>query len=168
MLQAGTKVNALPASATANVNCRILPDETIEQTQARLGAIIGDPEVKITPALAFEFGPPSPITGEFIDALTKVTSLRRGAACLTLIPTLVPGGTDSRFFRQKGVPAYGWNAIAGAEVDSPRSHGIDEERQQVEQSVKPGLEAVHEAVPPGSLELAASRRETKNRRTVEP
>ena len=34
-LAGGTRVNALPAQATANVNCRILPDETVEQTQSR-------------------------------------------------------------------------------------------------------------------------------------
>jgi acetylornithine deacetylase/succinyl-diaminopimelate desuccinylase-like protein len=149
MLSGGTKANALPASATANVNCRILPDETIDQTEARLTAIIGDSEVKVSRAPAFDFGPPSPVTGEFFDALAKV--LGEVAPNASLIPVMQSGGTDSRFFRQKGVPAYGFNAIAGVESDGPRAHGVDE-RQQLA-SIRPGLELYTKLV----LELAAER-----------
>jgi acetylornithine deacetylase/succinyl-diaminopimelate desuccinylase-like protein len=149
LLQSGTKANALPASATANINCRILPDETIEQTQARLAAIIGDPEVKISLGTSFDIGPPSPITGELPEALAKVFG--EVAPNAPIIPMLVPGGTDARFFRQKGVAAYGWNAIASAEADAHRMHGVDERLQVA--AVEPGLELYMKLV----LELAQER-----------
>ena len=42
MVNAGHALNALPQKATANVNCRILPDESVEQTAETLARVIGD------------------------------------------------------------------------------------------------------------------------------
>src|SRR5438309_9082084 len=49
MLRASPQDNVLPTTAEATVNCRILPDETREQTQARLAQEIGDPAVELKP-----------------------------------------------------------------------------------------------------------------------
>ena len=49
LLDGGHANNALPQRATANVNCRIFPGESVESTQAALVAAIGDPGVKVTP-----------------------------------------------------------------------------------------------------------------------
>src|ERR1700726_3562941 len=48
LLEGGHANNALPQRATANVNCRIFPGETVEGTQAALVAAIADPGVKVT------------------------------------------------------------------------------------------------------------------------
>jgi acetylornithine deacetylase/succinyl-diaminopimelate desuccinylase-like protein len=48
LLEGGHANNALPQRAAANVNCRIFPGETVEETQAALVAAIGDPGVKVT------------------------------------------------------------------------------------------------------------------------
>src|SRR6187549_2696844 len=48
MLEGGHATNALPQRARANVNCRILPDETPEQVRAVLERVVGDTGVKIT------------------------------------------------------------------------------------------------------------------------
>ncbi|MBV8741328.1 MAG: M20/M25/M40 family metallo-hydrolase [Sinobacteraceae bacterium] len=49
MLAAGHATNALPQRATANINCRIFPGETVEGTRAVLAQVIDDPKVSITP-----------------------------------------------------------------------------------------------------------------------
>src|SRR5207253_11210308 len=49
MLKAAPQDNVLPTTAEATVNCRILPDETREQTQARVAQAIGDPAVELKP-----------------------------------------------------------------------------------------------------------------------
>src|SRR6202050_3422513 len=49
LLSGGHADNALPQRATANVNCRIFPGETVDGTQAALVAAIADPGVKVTP-----------------------------------------------------------------------------------------------------------------------
>src|SRR5262249_16288326 len=49
MLEAGHAENALPQTARAIVNCRILPEETPEQTRETLVRVLADASVKITP-----------------------------------------------------------------------------------------------------------------------
>ncbi|HSI06490.1 MAG: M20/M25/M40 family metallo-hydrolase [Myxococcota bacterium] len=136
MLSAGTKVNALPPSARANLNCRILPDETVEALEQRLKAVIADPEVTITPEASWGAGPPSPLTGEFVDALKKVVG--ETWPKVPVIPVFGVGTTDSRFTREKGIASYGFSPFPGLEADGPRSHGIDE-RVPVK-SIRQGLE----------------------------
>ncbi|MGO8610201.1 peptidase dimerization domain-containing protein, partial [Rhizobium johnstonii] len=47
LLNAGHAENALPQRATANINCRIFPGETVEATAAKLQELAG-PKVKLT------------------------------------------------------------------------------------------------------------------------
>ena len=49
LLEGGHANNALPQRAAANVNCRMFPGRTVEETQAALARAINDPKVTITP-----------------------------------------------------------------------------------------------------------------------
>ncbi|MHB8418193.1 MAG: M20/M25/M40 family metallo-hydrolase [Myxococcales bacterium] len=124
LLSAGTRVNALPGKAEANLNCRILPDETEGQVRAALVAAIADPQV------AVELGPPgghsgpSPLGGEAPAAIRKVVHEMWPGA--TVIPSLCAGADDSRFLRPRGVAAYGLAPFPLSEADDRRAHGIDE------------------------------------------
>src|SRR5205823_2890952 len=69
MLRAAPQDNVLPTTAEATVNCRILPDETREQTQARIAQAIGDPAVELKPLDDIGFSKPSPISGPVNDAV---------------------------------------------------------------------------------------------------
>src|SRR5438093_2005888 len=69
MLKAAPQDNVLPTSAQATVNCRILPGETREQTQARLAQAIGDPAVELKPLEDIGFAKPSPISGPVNEAV---------------------------------------------------------------------------------------------------
>src|SRR5437588_11974725 len=60
MLKAAPQDNVLPTTAEATVNCRILPDETREQTQARVAQAIGDPAVERTALDDIGLARPSP------------------------------------------------------------------------------------------------------------
>src|SRR2546430_493424 len=68
MLKASPQDNVLPTTAEATVNCRILPDETRDQTQARVAQAIGDPAVELKPPAGIGFPKPSPITGPVNEA----------------------------------------------------------------------------------------------------
>ena len=48
LLDGGHANNALPQRASANINCRIFPGETVDEVQATLVKVIGDPGVKMT------------------------------------------------------------------------------------------------------------------------
>ena len=67
-LQGSPQDNVLPTSAEATVNCRIMPDETREQTIATLQRVVGDPAVEIAPTAEFGYGPYSPADGEIMRA----------------------------------------------------------------------------------------------------
>src|SRR6478672_6803026 len=47
LVDAGHALNALPQRASANVNCRMFPGRTADETQAALAQVIGDPAVAI-------------------------------------------------------------------------------------------------------------------------
>ncbi len=146
LLSGGTRVNALPAEATANINCRILPDETVGSVAKALSEIIDDPGVALRPVKDFSEAAPSPIEGPVFEAIRKVVQKRWPR--LPIIPTLSTGATDSRFLRATGIHAYGFNPIGVSESDLRRAHGIDERIR--EESFAQGLELMHELV----LELA--------------
>lgn len=124
IVSGGTRANALPAEAHANVNCRILPDETIEDVRKALGTAVADPAVTIEMPESFGMGPPSALDGAVPTAIRKIVAGRWPK--VPVVPLLSLGATDSRFLRKQGVACYGFNPIALAEGDARRAHGIDE------------------------------------------
>jgi acetylornithine deacetylase/succinyl-diaminopimelate desuccinylase-like protein len=136
MIEGGTKANALPAKVTANVNCRILPDESEDQVEAKLTSVIDDKSIAISRIPEKGTNTPSPVEGEFFTALTKV--MHQVQPNVPIIPTLITGATDARFFRAKSIPSYGFMPMIEVEGDDARCHGIDERIQVA--SIEPALE----------------------------
>jgi acetylornithine deacetylase/succinyl-diaminopimelate desuccinylase-like protein len=147
LLHGGTRENALPSEATANINCRILPDETVEQTRKLLTTIIGDSTIEVRFAAEAGVGGASAEVGLVPDAVRKMAQREWGE--LPVIPGMVLGASDSRFLRKAGTQAYGLSPLAESEADSSRDHGIDERIPVA--SVRPGLEFMYQLV----TELAA-------------
>lgn len=142
LVSGGTRVNALPAEAKAQVNCRILPDESIESARQSLIKAIADPEVHVEPLNSFGSGPPSPLSGPVPAAITKLITARWPK--VVVVPNMSLGATDSRFLRQKGVACYGFSPIAMSEADARRAHGIDERIPVA--SLAPAIEMQRELV----------------------
>jgi acetylornithine deacetylase/succinyl-diaminopimelate desuccinylase-like protein len=124
LVSGGTRVNALPASADANVNCRILPDETPATVWKELVEVIGDPGVALTASDEFGYSLPTPLEGPGPKAV-KIAGLTMWPSA-ELVPVMSLGADDSRFLRMKGMRAFGFNPIPVSEEDSRRAHGIDE------------------------------------------
>jgi acetylornithine deacetylase/succinyl-diaminopimelate desuccinylase-like protein len=120
-LQGSPQDNVLPTSAEAVVNCRILPDETREQTQQTLERLIGDDQVKVTPTAEFGFGPYSPVDGDVPRAVRKVAA--RLWPGVPVVPTMGTGATDSRHLRSIGVLAYGVSVAPTSKVEAISGHG---------------------------------------------
>ena len=124
LIEGGHAENAQPRHATANVNCRILPGQTIDAVQARLAEIIDDPEVELTLALApGPTSPPPPLSRELMDPIERIAGEMWPAA--PVIPSLSTGATDGRFLIAAGVPTYG---VSGMFVDPDGNgvHGLNE------------------------------------------
>jgi acetylornithine deacetylase/succinyl-diaminopimelate desuccinylase-like protein len=125
-LEGGHADNALPQSARALVNCRILPQENATDTQAALVRAVNDPKVKITPVGDFKPSPPSPLTSEVMRPVERVTE--RMWHGVPVVPIMGTGATDSLYFRQAGIPVYGVSGIFG-DIEDNRAHGRDERIQ---------------------------------------
>ncbi|HSD26352.1 MAG TPA: M20/M25/M40 family metallo-hydrolase [Vicinamibacteria bacterium] len=122
-LDGGHAENALPQTAGARVNCRVLPDETPEQVRDALRAAVADHEVDITITSAHGASPMSPVRPDVIGATERLTTaFWPGVATL---PYMVMGGTDGRMLRRAGIPTYGVQGLF-YETSDIRFHGRDE------------------------------------------
>jgi acetylornithine deacetylase/succinyl-diaminopimelate desuccinylase-like protein len=125
MLQAGHAENALPQSAQATVNCRILPGQDPEQVTRLLLLTINDPAITVTPAsaLADVGSPPTRLDPEVMRAMRTVTEAMWPG--VPVVPVMSDGATDGRFLRRAGMPVFGISGIPG-DMDDIRAHGKDE------------------------------------------
>jgi acetylornithine deacetylase/succinyl-diaminopimelate desuccinylase-like protein len=142
MLSGGTKTNALPAEARANINCRLLPDETPDQMRERLIKIVNDAKVDVQIVGEHSSGPASPENGVVPSAIREL--IREGYPDTPVIPTMATGASDSLYLRAKGIDAYGFDPLAVSESDLMREHGVDE-RFRIS-SIQPALELNYKLV----------------------
>jgi len=126
LLDGGHANNALPQRATANVNCRIFPGETVEGTQAALEAAIGDPGVKVTlvPPIRPVAVPP-PLDPKIMGPAEKLVA--KYYPGVPLIPSMSTGATDGIFLEAIGIPVYGAPGGWG-DPDGNGTHGLNERR----------------------------------------
>jgi acetylornithine deacetylase/succinyl-diaminopimelate desuccinylase-like protein len=109
LLEAGTVENALPQSARATVNCRILPDEPVEETAGILARVIADEAVTITPKGRPMAAPPSPPHPQVMQAVAKLAGEMWPG--VSVQPAMSAGYTDNRWLRNAGIPAYGVSGL---------------------------------------------------------
>jgi acetylornithine deacetylase/succinyl-diaminopimelate desuccinylase-like protein len=124
MLSGGHARNALPQTATANVNCRMAPGHDPADVRAGLMKAINDTGVKVSNGPAMEHAAPSPLSAEIMQPIEKVTREVFGPGVL-VIPTMGTGATDSKYLRAVGIPGYGVSGLMGDPNDA-RAHGKDE------------------------------------------
>jgi acetylornithine deacetylase/succinyl-diaminopimelate desuccinylase-like protein len=121
MLDGGHATNALPQRARANVNCRILPDESSADVQAALERAIGDPKVTVTPVGEARNSPPSPLTPTLMSQIERITSDMWPG--ISVVPTMSTGATDGMYLRNAGIPVYG---VSGQFYPDTGAHGMNE------------------------------------------
>ena len=124
MLSGGHARNALPQTATANVNCRMAPGHDPANVRELLMKAADDTGVKVSNAPAMSLADASPLTPEIMGPIEKVTRDVFGPS-VAVIPTMGTGATDSRFLRAAGIPGYGVSGLFGDPNDG-RAHGKDE------------------------------------------
>lgn len=122
-LSAGHAPNALPQTATANVNCRIFPGVSPEGIQKELQGIAGK-NVKVTLAEGGTSSDPSPPREDVLGAYRQALVSEYGQAPTTLF--MSAGATDALFFRAAGIPTYGVDASWGYVGEPLGSHGTNE------------------------------------------
>lgn len=133
MLSAGQAPNALPQFANANVNCRILPGHTQEETRQTLIKVLADPGIKVQykndAGELFDKGTervspaPPPLRPDIFDPLHKVVA--EMYPNLPILPQMETGASDSVYTIAAGIPSYGINGVA-IDGNDIRAHARDE------------------------------------------
>jgi acetylornithine deacetylase/succinyl-diaminopimelate desuccinylase-like protein len=122
-LEGGHARNALPQLAAANVNCRVLPEDSPEYVQNALQKVVADDQVSIKIVGDAAKGPASPMSPEVLSAASRVTN--RLWPGVPVVPTMVMGATDGLYLRSSGIPTYGIQGFF-LDRDDIRFHGRDE------------------------------------------
>ncbi len=123
MLEGGHARNALPQLAAANVNCRVLPDDSLEYVQTTLNKVFADDQVQMKVVGDVVRGPSSPLNPELMHTIGRITdTLWPG---VPVVPMMVPGATDGLYLRVAGIPTYGVQGFFFDRSDM-RMHGRDE------------------------------------------
>jgi acetylornithine deacetylase/succinyl-diaminopimelate desuccinylase-like protein len=122
-LEGGHALNALPQLAAANVNCRVLPENSVQYVLKTLEKVVNDAEVSITPTLELTAGPASPMRPDVLAAVRSTT--QKIWPGVQTVPIMVMGATDGRYLRAAGIPTYGIQGFFFDRNDI-RFHGRDE------------------------------------------
>ena len=122
-LEGSKKINIIPPSASALLDCRLLPSWTIERWRDQVRMIIHDDSIQIETVLNFVFTASPVNTLLYADIQEAVKHLHPGAGVAQSAET---GFTDSHFFRERGIVSYGFAPFAISETDTARVHGNDE------------------------------------------
>jgi acetylornithine deacetylase/succinyl-diaminopimelate desuccinylase-like protein len=123
LLQGGHAPNALPQTARANVNCRMLPTDSIANVQATLKTVVADDRINVAVANESGAAPGSPINPAITHLLENLSS--KLYAGIPVVPIMDTGASDGKFLRMAGIPTYGVPGIF-ADIDDVRAHGRDE------------------------------------------
>jgi acetylornithine deacetylase/succinyl-diaminopimelate desuccinylase-like protein len=100
------RANVIPSVAEATLDCRLLPGENAAEFVSEIKARINDPHVTVEEISAKPDDPqPSRIDTPLYTAI--VAAIKKENPGATVLPTIVPYGTDGQKFRMKNVPAYG-------------------------------------------------------------
>ena len=132
----GVKTNTVPASASLDIDVRILPGQDEEYVRKHfrkaLGPFVDDVEIermKADEGGAFMMGSLSDADSPFVELMESIIKDIRGPE-FTMVPMVSPGATDCRFFRRAwNTQAYGFSIHDGSlDMATLMSlfHGTDE------------------------------------------
>ncbi|TMQ21169.1 MAG: M20/M25/M40 family metallo-hydrolase [Candidatus Rokuibacteriota bacterium] len=105
----GTKVNVIPDRVDIDVDIRSLPGVEQHEVEAMLKEAMGDLADRVTietPPDRKRGGTVSPTDTPLMAAISRIATRMMPDA--SVVPTITTGGTDAKFFRWKGIPAYGF------------------------------------------------------------
>ena len=123
MLEGGHAPNALPQTARATVNCRMLPGADPAAVERALVRVINDTSVHVAPVDTARPSPASPLRPDVFGAVEA--SVKAVWGTVPIVPIMETGATDGLFLRNAGVPVYGFSGLFIATNDV-RAHGKDE------------------------------------------
>jgi len=129
MIRGGVKENIIPSECEAVFDCRVLPGQSPMEALESLKSLLRDVGLGKLEFEVIQANEPSesPLDTELYREIVNV--LREFEPDCSVVPDMLTGGTDSRFFRRMGSVCYGFQPMR---VDMPYAemmggiHGVDE------------------------------------------
>ena len=124
LVDGGHALNALPQTVTANVNCRMFPGRTAEETQAALERAIGNPKVTVEQRVKGKpIAKAPPMDPAIIGPMEQLSA--KHFPGVPVIPNMATGATDALYLAAVGIPTYGVPGAWG-DPDGNGAHGLNE------------------------------------------
>jgi acetylornithine deacetylase/succinyl-diaminopimelate desuccinylase-like protein len=124
LVNGGIRSNVIPTDASATLNVRTLPGQSLDAVLARLKRAVNDALVEFTVADRGEDSPPSDFHSVMFEAIRA--SVHELDPKLAVVPYLSTGATDSARLRNWGMQAFGVLPFPMNQNDEDRMHGNDE------------------------------------------
>jgi acetylornithine deacetylase/succinyl-diaminopimelate desuccinylase-like protein len=130
LIDGGHALNALPQTVTANVNCRMFPGRTADETQTVLEKVIGNPAIKIVQRVTTKpIALPPALNPKIVGPIEALAA--KYFPGVPVIPAMSTGATDAVYTGGAiasggaGIPTYG---IPGywTDPDGNGTHGLNE------------------------------------------
>ena len=143
MINAGIKANVIPAKSEATIDCRLLPGQDREDWRQQVISVIDDDRISVEFS---DWGQEQPVAVDWDTELYRTieTVVTDAVEDATVVPGVCVGGTDNRFLRQRGIPAYGFIPVLLSPEEAAGFHGNDE--HLTIENLNMGVELTHEIV----------------------
>ena len=123
MLEGSNKINVVPTRASAQLDVRLLPGEDPDRFIGSLKEVMSDPSIQVEKILSFP-STASPQESEFHRAVSRIAAVYDPGVPVTT--QLSSGFTDCHFFREKGIPCYGFMPFKLTLQELASFHGNNE------------------------------------------
>ncbi len=123
MLSGSQKINVVPPTAVAEIDCRILPDQDAGEFLDGIRARVADEHIEIEEIMLF--GPAATSSDTPLYSLL-VSKTKEHFPTAAIVPSVAGGFTDSHFFRDVGIASYGYNPSVGTAAQGASVHGNNE------------------------------------------
>ena len=122
VLSASAKTNVIAANAYCEIDCRLLPGTDPKKFLRTIEKVIDDKDIHLDVILNF----PPVSSPQRSELMTAIEALARRDGKAQVVPTMTAGFTDSHYFRQKNLIAYGFMPISVTSDEAHGVHGINE------------------------------------------
>lgn len=123
VLWASNKTNVIANTAYAEIDCRLLPGTNRNRFLRTIRKVLGAKDVKkIDVILNF----PAVSSPQRSELMTAIKTLAHRDGNVPVVPTLLPGFTDSHYFRQKHIVSYGFIPLEVTRQEMKGIHGVNE------------------------------------------
>ena len=127
MIEGGIKENILPRSSSATVNFRIIPGQKIKDVKSHIEETLSEMDIKITLLDRNMFSEPSKVSSMDSESFMMIQkTIMEVFPDVVFAPSIVLGGTDSRYFSRLSRDIYRFMPIKLKVEDVSMIHGLNE------------------------------------------